>query len=61
MKYYLKDLMTNLYVGSYTKSSYLLESFEAASTFETRNDAETSKRNLEDFCGLSLKVIEIDS
>ena len=59
MKYFLKEKHTDgLYVGSHSKTQCQLQDLAHAVPFETREDAETSKRNLEDYCGLKLEVIE---
>ena len=58
MKYYLKD-SSGLYVGSHWKTGCQLQDFAHAVDLTTKEEAETSKRNLEDFCGMKLEMIEV--
>ena len=63
MHYYLKESHTTddgLYVGSHSKTQCQLQILAYAVSFKTIEEAENSKRNLEDFCGLKLKVIELE-
>jgi len=59
MTYYLKETrIDGLYVGSHWKTGCQLQEFKHAVSFVTKEEAEISKRNLEDFCGLRLMIEE---
>lgn len=60
MQYFLKENRTGgLYVGSHSKTQCQLQILEYAVPFETREEAEISKQNLEKNCGLELEIIEL--
>ena len=47
-----------MYVGSHWKTGCQLQIEENAYQFPSKNEAETCRRNLYDYCGMSLRIIE---
>lgn len=57
MKRVLRDKTSGLYVGSHSKKSCQLQLLEHAYYFQTDEEAEDAKENLQDRCGLDLEIV----